>query len=50
MKMRKSRGDRALPCATPVSKVIVAPLSSFGAILTVELAYNPTNKSTSGMP
>jgi hypothetical protein len=30
MKIRKSNGDSALPCATPVSKVIVALCGSLG--------------------
>jgi hypothetical protein len=50
MKIRKSRGDSALPCATPVSKVIVAHCGSLGAILTVECSYSDTSRSTSEMP
>ena len=50
MKMRKSRGDSALPCATPVSKTIVALEASFGDSRTVELSYSPRSKSTSGIP
>jgi len=50
MNTRKSNGDRALPCATPVSKVIVAHCGSFGSILTVECSYSDTSRSTSGMP
>jgi len=42
MKIRKSSGDHALPCATPVSKVIVAHCGSLGAILTVECSYSDT--------
>ena len=35
MKMRKSNGDRALPCATPVSNTIVALEVSLGESRTV---------------
>jgi len=50
MKIRKSSGDSALPCATPVSKLIIAHCGSLGAILTVECSYSDVSKSTSGLP
>ena len=49
MKMMKSRGDRALPCATPVSKVSVAPSLLWSCNLTEELRYMVSSRSTSGI-
>ena len=40
MNKRNSNGDKALPCATPVSNLIVAHVLSLGATLTVECSYN----------
>ena len=49
MNTMNRRGDSTLPCATPVSKVMVAFWSEFGFMRTVECLYMASSRSTSGM-
>ena len=50
MKREKRRGDRTLPWATPVSKVILALPIPLSGSLTVVCLYRDFKKSISGMP
>ena len=49
MKTVQIRGEDAAPCITPVRKVMIAYLGSYGSMHAVVLPYMASNRSTSGM-